>query len=106
MTLGKISKALANDAKAGEAYALASVETNTLKLAGIVAEHANEHHSDVKELGISLTGGVWKSAAVIRERFELHLRQLLPAQEIHVQRGNRPPLYGAVELAKEMSDSN
>ena len=105
-TLGKMAKALASDAKAGEPYALASVETNTLKLAGIVAAHAMNYHANQPELSIGLTGGVWKSATIIRERFEVHLRQLLPAQEIRVQRVNRPPLYGAVELAKEMSHRN
>jgi N-acetylglucosamine kinase-like BadF-type ATPase len=106
MTIGKISKAVAYDAKAGEAYALASVETNTLKLASIVASHAEEHHAHKKQIGISLAGGVWKSANVIREQFEIHLRTLLPAQSVQVQRVTRPPLYGAVELAKEMSHSN
>jgi N-acetylglucosamine kinase-like BadF-type ATPase len=106
MTIGKISKAVAQDAKAGEAYALASVDTNTMKLANIVAGHAQQYHSEQKEIGISLTGGVWKSASVFREQFELHLRKLLPGQAVHVQRVTRPPLYGAVELAKEMSYRN
>jgi N-acetylglucosamine kinase-like BadF-type ATPase len=103
MTLGKISKALALDAKAGEAYALASVDSNTARLAGVVADHAARYHEEQEELGVSITGGVWKSASVIREQFELHVRQLLPRQHVFVQRVTRPPLYGAVELAKEIA---
>ncbi|HSI71574.1 MAG TPA: hypothetical protein VK934_00230, partial [Fimbriimonas sp.] len=106
MTLGKISKAVAHDAKAGEAYALASVEKNTLRLAKVVAAHVEQYHSKQREIAIILAGGVWKSANVIREQFELHLKMLLPATTIEVNRVTRPPLYGAVELAKEMHHRN
>ncbi len=106
MTLAKLSKALALDAKAGETYALASIERNTSKLAGIVAAHAARYHSDETILEVGLVGGVWNSAAIIRQQFEQHLRQLLPLQDVRVQKVNRPPLYGAVEIAKEMSHRN
>ncbi len=104
--LAKLLRVLSQDAKANEPYALESVDTNTDRLAKIVAQHAGKYHPNQGMLGVSLTGGVWKSAAIFRERFEAHLRRHLPNQQLQIERLNRPPLYGAVELAKEMSHRN
>lgn len=100
--IAKLLKALAGDVRNGERYALESVERNSRALADVVVEHVRRHLIQSERLGISLAGGVWKAAPNFRERFAEMLRESLPDREIAVQRIARPPLYGAVELAKEM----
>jgi N-acetylglucosamine kinase-like BadF-type ATPase len=104
--LGRLSKALASDAKAGKKYALDSVRRNSHKLAQVVQGHIDKHMPSKDQIGISVAGGVWKAAPIFRERFEASLEELMPSRSIVVHRVTRPPLYGAVELAKEMSIGN
>lgn len=101
--LGRLAKALGHDATAGEAYALASVEKNLSELALVVLGHVERHHADDRELAVTLSGGVWKASGVFRETFIQKLQDLLPGKTWSVNRLLRPPLYGAVELAREMS---
>jgi N-acetylglucosamine kinase-like BadF-type ATPase len=104
--LAKFSKALAQDAKAGEAYALQSVERNTAKLVDVVRRHVERHMPNRPTIAISLAGGIWKSATLFGDRFTSLLAEAMPDREFRVDRVTRPPLYGAVELAKEMIHGN
>jgi N-acetylglucosamine kinase-like BadF-type ATPase len=100
--LAKLAKPLAADAREGYAYALRSIDNNLGLLLEIVRRHVSKHVNDKPTLVVSLTGGIWKSTPVFRDRFTYMLQETYPTRTVTVGRVNRPPLYGAVELAKEM----
>lgn len=100
--LAKLAKPLAADAKAGESYALRSIEINLSLLMNVVRRHVSRHVTAKPTLVVSLTGGIWKATSVFRDRFTEMLREAYPNREVSVWRVSRPPLYGAVQLAKEM----
>jgi glucosamine kinase len=103
--LGRLAKALGQDARDGRAYALESLDRNLAMLAGVVQRHVERHLAN-DTVRISLTGGLWKGTPVFREAFSRLLVDALPVRQVEVIRSTRPPLYGAVELAKEMSFVN
>jgi N-acetylglucosamine kinase-like BadF-type ATPase len=100
--LAKLAKALGADARDGEPYALESLERNLSLLVEVVERHVRNHVPNNGHVHISLAGGVWKAAAVLRDRFAELAAQSLPDRQVVVSRIVRPPLYGAVELAKEI----
>jgi len=99
--LAKLAKPLGLDAQAGERYALESIERNFSLLVPIVVKHVHEHLPDGHKLAVSLSGGVWRSNIVFRDHFASLLTEALPRRIVFVERLRRPPLFGAVELAKE-----
>lgn len=103
--LAKLAKPLSLDARDGEAYAIASLERNLSQLAQVVKDHVLQHIPAQPELHVSLAGGVWKGSHILKDRFEAILQDILPDRQIVVNRIARPPLYGAVELAKELNAS-
>jgi N-acetylglucosamine kinase-like BadF-type ATPase len=103
--LARLSRVLQADAKSGQDYALSSIQTHTRQLAEVVAEHAAKYQLSSR-LTVGLAGGVWKSSSLVRDAFELALRERLSDRDLLVQRTTRPPLYGAVELAKELAHRN
>jgi N-acetylglucosamine kinase-like BadF-type ATPase len=100
--LGRLAKCIGSDADAGEEYALQSLEMNLKKLVLTVKSHIEKHHSAQDTLNLTLSGGVWKASHMFRDRFIELLNEVAPAKEFHVHRLTKPPLYGAVFLAKEM----
>lgn len=104
--LGKFAKTLGADARDGEPYALKSLEYNLARLTDTVERHVKRHLPNSTHLAISLAGGLWKASPVFRDRFGELLQQRFPSRNVTVTRLTRPPLYGAVELAKEMSFGN
>ncbi len=104
--LAKLAKAFANDAKKGETYTKFAVERNTVDLAAVVTKHIGLFHADKDHIQICLAGGLWKAASVFKDALEHRLKEELPAVEIKLARIERPPLFGAIELAKEMMFEN
>ena len=104
--LGRLARVLGIDATEGETYALASLERNGSALADVVTEHVNRYLRPAKTLSVSLAGGMWKGAPIIRTRFQALLESRIPDRVITVSRITKPPLYGALELAKELSIGN
>lgn len=104
--LARLVKAVGHDAADGQEYAIQSVQKHMSDLARLVARHTRRHHADASSLSISLAGGVWKASAQFKEAFLLHLGNELPNVEWEMHRLLRPPLYGAVELAKELNHGN
>jgi N-acetylglucosamine kinase-like BadF-type ATPase len=101
--LARFAKVLGQDAIAKEPYAIASLNRHLSELAAVVEDHFKTHLPERrKSLAISLTGGLWKSSPIFKETFEALLRQVLPVNSLTVTRISKPPLYGAVELAREM----
>jgi N-acetylglucosamine kinase-like BadF-type ATPase len=104
--LGRLARVLGTDATAGEPYALASLERNTSALANVVREHVNRFLKAHPSLGVSLAGGMWKGAPIFKTRFQELLQEMLPDIDLTVTRIAKPPLYGALELAKELRVGN
>ncbi len=103
--LGKFARPIGQDARAGEPYALESLRRHTGDLVETVRGHV-ERYGSKRALTISLAGGLWKASPIFREGFATELATRLPNCELSVIRLNRPPLYGAIELAKEMVHGN
>ena len=104
--LSKFAKPLGQDARAGETYALESLHHHTSDLAETVQTHVEQFLPGKSKLTICLAGGLWKAAPVFREQFVEAVSSRLKNTSIDVIRIARPPLYGAVELAKEMFNGN
>ena len=97
---------LGTDAREGEAYALKSIERNGSALIDVVCEHVHRHLQPSQSLSISLAGGIWKAAPIFKDKFQELLMARYPDRQNIVHRLTKPPLYGAVELAKELSIGN
>ena len=104
--LAKFAKYIGQDAKAGHAYAIQSLDRNLGDLIEVLTEHLRRNPVDKPTLTISLAGGVWKGVAVFRERFAELASERLSDREVRVARIQRPPLYGAVQLAREIKYGN
>ncbi len=104
--LARLAKVLGMDAKEGEAYALESIERNGNALVNVVTQHVHKYIHPSTNLSVSLAGGIWKAAPIFKERFQELLEARYPDRQIHVHRLTKPPLHGAVELAKELSIGN
>jgi N-acetylglucosamine kinase-like BadF-type ATPase len=103
--LGRFARPLGQDAQTGEPYAVESLRRHTTDLVETVLGHL-ERYGAKRNLTVSLAGGLWKASPIFRERFAQELSERLPGNELSVIRLNRPPLYGAIELAKEMVHGN
>ncbi len=104
--LGRLARILGSDATAGETYAIESLERNTLALASVVREHLTRYMQPTESLSISLAGGMWKGPQIFKTHFKQVLDELMPGIEITLNRITKPPLYGALELAKELRVGN
>ena len=104
--LARLVKALGHDAAEGRPYAVDSVHNHTTQLANLFVDHVLAHHASARNLSVSLSGGVWKAAAIFKDTFRDVLNRRLPGVEFDIRRLTKPPLYGAVELAKEMNNGN
>lgn len=101
--LAKLAATLGKDARAGEPYALHALDDQSERLAQVAASHINRFHSDLPEVVISLAGGLWDGSTLFRATFESKLRTIMPHKALTIMRINRPPVHGAVQLAKEMA---
>ena len=100
--LARLAKFAGFDAMAGQPYALQSLDRNLGALIDVLEQHIERHHYVNSNLEIVLSGGVWKSAPIFRERLVQLLEARFPTRAFVVNRIAQPPVYGAVELAKEM----
>lgn len=105
-TLAKLAKALSQDAKEGRPYALESIAIQMDRLAEVVVKHRNRFFAAEPALHITLAGGLWQNAPQFRDSFTKSLREKMPRMNLEVQRIVKPPVYGAVMLAKEMAHVN
>lgn len=101
--LAKLATVFAKDVRAGEHYAVETLEAQTNGLANIVKGHVEKHMPNHSTLSISLAGGLWEGSPIYRTSFESALQQALPGVELEVARIARPPVHGAVQLARELS---
>jgi len=104
--LAKLAKPLGIDAKEGKAYALASIDKQMDSLINVVLGHIERYFGTAKILKITLAGGLWQNAPQFRDAFTRKLEEKLPKMNLEVHRIVKPPVYGAVMLAKEMAYVN
>lgn len=103
--LGKFARTLGLDAANGQEYARHSLRRHISSLADCVMPHIQRIRQK-PAINVSLSGGLWKASPIFKEAFARELVSRLGDQSLVVSRLNRPPLYGAIELAKEMVYGN
>jgi len=101
--LAKLAGAFAKDAKANAPYALSTLESQMNSLVSVTQKHIDTFHSVRRSLSVCLAGGLWEGSSIFRNAFIEKLRPMYPEREITISRISRPPVYGAVELAKELA---
>ncbi len=104
--LAKLAKPLGQDAKEGRAYALDAIERQMELLTEVVMSHIGRYFPTQTTLVITLAGGVWQNAPQFRDSFSRKLQEKMPRMNLDVHRIVKPPVYGAVMLAKEMAYVN
>lgn len=100
--LAKLMPAIAKDALAGEPYAIQTLKEQTAALAAITRTHYDRHHSASRSITISLAGGLWDASPVFQSQLETALCAAFSEVELSFLRIARPPVQGAVRLAKEL----
>lgn len=104
--LARLFPAFASDLDGGRAYAEEVTEQESRALAAVVARHVDRHLSHRSALRVALTGGVWKATDRLTAALRRALEERLPGRSIEIERTERPPVQGAVELAKEQLIGN
>jgi glucosamine kinase len=104
--LARLLPAFAKDLDAGAAYAEAIAAREQADLAELVALHIETHLFDLPEVRIALAGGVWNATDRFERLFRQSLEGWLPDTRIEIDRIVRPPVQGAVALAKEQLIGN
>ncbi|RYG17884.1 hypothetical protein EON82_23310 [bacterium] len=99
--LARLLPAFAADLEAGAAYAEALAAREQADLAELVATHVEAYLFDLPKVRIALAGGVWNATDKFERLFRTSLEGWLPDVEIEIDRIVRPPVQGAVALAKE-----
>lgn len=101
--LAKLAPAFGKDVRAGIPYAVRVLEEQTIALAKIVQRHIETHFESRNELRATLAGGLWDGATLYRNALETKLNELMPKRQIEFHRISRPPVHGAVQLARELA---
>jgi N-acetylglucosamine kinase-like BadF-type ATPase len=104
--LAKLAKPLGQDATRGEEYAIETIERNVGSLIDVVVDHVARNLPGRQMIKVCLAGGLWNGPAVFRQTFEELLAKRLAPRPVEVTRIMRPPVHGAVELAKEIGIGN
>ncbi len=104
--LARLVPAFAADLDAGATYAQTGCEKESAELAAVVAKHIETHLFDRPFVRIALTGGVWNATDHLQRQFRSSLEERLPKRQIEIERTKRPPVQGAVALAKEQLIGN
>jgi N-acetylglucosamine kinase-like BadF-type ATPase len=99
--LAKLARPLAIDAKSGDEAAVEIVEKNMMELARVTSGHIARHFPSCPKIRLGIAGGLWQSAVYVRA-FESSLCRCLDPLPFELTVVKRPPVYGAVALAKEM----
>ena len=101
--LAKLAKSLITDYRAGEPYALASVDHQMEALARVTRKHIDQFALQSRgQLKICLAGGLWKGSGEIQSVFEQKLRGTEPDLLFVITRIEKPPIHGALTLAHRM----
>jgi len=105
-TLAKFAANVGTDLKAGLPYATTILEHNMDALARVVVRHLTAYHSRSSPLRLGLAGGLWKIGPKFAACLQESVQRRMTGPEIGVYRIVRPPVQGAVELARELKIGN
>lgn len=101
--LSKLVSAFAKDCREGRPYAMETLESQTEALSQVVMHHAKRHFSGTPDLSVTLAGGLWEASPIFRNHMESKLRSSMPERALTVMRIAKAPVYGAVQLARELA---
>ena len=104
--LARLLPAFAADLDARVAYAESTVAQEASKLAESVTAYVETHLTDLSILRMALAGGVWRATERFEQSFREALESRMPGRTIEIGRITRPPVEGAVILAKELKHGN
>ncbi len=97
--IARLAKAVAEDAVAGEDYAVRSFDDN---LARTTASHLRTHHNDAETWDVTLAGGLWDVAPIFAQDFSQRLKSMTGDQLKNVELLAEAPVAGAVKLAQQI----
>lgn len=102
--LAQFATDLALEARRGEAYALATIEEETQRLAATVGQHLSRHaRSDAATpYRVFVTGGLWKSDPIYLHRFTETTTALLAPRILLIENLETPAVEGAARLAQRL----
>ena len=101
-TLAKLAPAFARSAEKNELFATRFLGAESTVLASIVASHVFKFIPEKREITLSLAGGLWKISPIFEDAL---MNALHTSDSSHTYTANmltRPPVEGAVILAKEL----
>lgn len=104
--LARLFPAFVRDLHEGAAYAEATLAQQEAELAELVATHVTDYVPDQAVIRIALAGSVWTASDLFEQTFRRSLTGWLPDSELRLERISRPPVEGAVALAKELLVGN
>lgn len=104
--LARLAKAVAHDQRAGCTYANEIMEKNFGELAKIVKAHVERYLPQRRNLRVGLAGGLWRGSSNLRDAMMTALERTMPGTPFILTPIKRPPVYGAVVLAKELMFGN
>lgn len=100
--LAKLATVFGKDVRAGENYAIQALETQTATLFQIVLNHVSHWFPGKSEVSVCLAGGLWENGATFWSAFEAMAHRHTDVT-LRLFRIARPPVHGAVQLAREMN---
>lgn len=103
--LAKLAPALVTDAATGREPSRLALAEAIGTLASQTVRHIHKHVAGTGTVRIGLVGGVWKNSANVLDVFASSIRDQLD-RSFDVERLRRPPVYGAVTLARELMLGN
>jgi N-acetylglucosamine kinase-like BadF-type ATPase len=103
--LSRLAKPTGLAAQHGDAVAQEMIRTDLKLLAAILARHTRKYPKKAPMIKLGLAGGLWKSSRVFSEIFLQEVRPLV-GQTVEAEVCRRPPVEGAVALAKEIEFGN
>ena len=102
-TLAKLAPAFAKAAEAKQDFAINFLQAESALLASVVVGHVSKFLPKKQEISLSLAGGLWKISPVFKDAL---MNALHTSDSTHTYRAQiltRPPVEGAVILARELA---
>jgi len=99
--LAKLGKAVAAESLAGSVAAGEIVRTEMAALSRLLQKHVRSFGGARTSYRVGLAGGLWKCSPIYKEAFHRALETETPEMTFDLFILRRPPVEGAVSLAKE-----
>lgn len=103
--LAKLARAVARAAAVASEWR-GLVREEAERLAAVVAGHRQRLHGSLGSPTLALAGGLWKVSALYATELAAALEVCDPQANYRLAKAERPPVEGAVALAREMTYGN